>query len=67
MPGRPGDTEPQPSGGRAAERLREFVAQRFPQGLRPEESAREEAAGTDHDAEHNEGDEAADSGEQRPH
>jgi hypothetical protein len=30
MPRRPGDTEPDPPGGRAAERLREFIDQRFP-------------------------------------
>ena len=30
MPLRPGDTEPDPPGGRAAERLREFIDQRFP-------------------------------------
>jgi hypothetical protein len=29
MPRRPGDTEPDPPGGRAAERLREFIDQRF--------------------------------------
>jgi hypothetical protein len=31
MPRRPGDTEPDPPGGRAAERLREFIDQRFPE------------------------------------
>jgi hypothetical protein len=30
MPRRPGDTEQEPPGGRAAERLREFIDQRFP-------------------------------------
>jgi hypothetical protein len=30
MPRRPGDTGPEPPGGRAAERLREFTEQRFP-------------------------------------
>lgn len=33
MPRRPGDTNPEPPGGRAAERLREFIDQRFPGGL----------------------------------
>jgi hypothetical protein len=37
MPRRPGDTEPEPPGGRAAERLREFVDQRFPGGSPPRE------------------------------
>jgi hypothetical protein len=32
MPRRPGDTVPDPPGGRAAERLREFIDQRFPGG-----------------------------------
>ena len=32
MPRRPGDTQPDPPGGRAAERLREFIDQRFPGG-----------------------------------
>ena len=32
MPRRPGDTEPEPPGGRAAERLREFIDQRFSGG-----------------------------------
>ena len=35
MPRRPGDMEPEPPGGRAAERLREFTEQRFP-GETPE-------------------------------
>ncbi len=30
MTRRPGDKEPEPPGGRAAERLREFVEQRYP-------------------------------------
>lgn len=38
MPRRPGDTEPEPPGGRAAERLREFVDQRFPGGVPPTEA-----------------------------
>jgi hypothetical protein len=32
MPRRPDDTKPDPPGGRAAERLREFIDQRFPGG-----------------------------------
>jgi hypothetical protein len=35
MTRRPGDTESEPPGGRAAERLREFLAQRFPGGIPP--------------------------------
>lgn len=42
MPRRPGDTEPEPPGGRAAERLHEFIDQRFPGGSPPKEG--EEAA-----------------------
>jgi hypothetical protein len=39
MTHRPGDDKPQPSGGRAAERLREFIDQRFPGGVPlPEET-----------------------------
>jgi hypothetical protein len=56
----PDDTEPEPPGGRAAERLREFLAQRFPRGLRPEESPREQAADADRDTEQGEGHDAAD-------
>ena len=37
MTRRPGDTEKEPSGGRAAERLREFIDQRFPGGSPPGE------------------------------
>ena len=33
MPRRPGDTEREPQGGCAAERLHEFLNQRFPGGL----------------------------------
>ena len=39
MTRRPGDTEPEPPGGRAAARLREFMDQRFPGGLPPKEEA----------------------------
>ena len=35
MTRRPGDTEPEPPGGRAAARLREFIKQRFPGGPPP--------------------------------
>lgn len=42
MPRRPGDTEQEPPGGRAAERLREFIEQRFPGATPPREG--EEAA-----------------------
>jgi hypothetical protein len=34
---RPGDNEPEPAGGRAAERLREFLRQRLPENASPEE------------------------------
>jgi hypothetical protein len=34
---RPGDKEPEPSGGRAAERLKEFLRQRLPPDASPEE------------------------------
>jgi hypothetical protein len=34
---RPGDTEREPKGGRAAERLREFLKERLPPGASPEE------------------------------
>jgi hypothetical protein len=37
MPRRPGDNEKDPPGGRAAERLREFIDQRFPGGSPPRE------------------------------
>jgi hypothetical protein len=56
----PNDAEPEPPGGRAAERLREFLAQRFPRGLRPEESPREQASDADHNTEQGEGNDAAD-------
>lgn len=41
MPRRPGDTEPEPPGGRAAKRLREFINQRFPGGSPPREGKEE--------------------------
>lgn len=41
MTRRPGD-ESDPPGGHAAERLREFLEQRFPGGIPPEEGSEEE-------------------------
>ena len=35
MTRRPDDSQPEPPGGRAAERLREFIDQRFPGGPPP--------------------------------
>jgi len=35
---RPGDNEPDPVGGRAAERLREFLRERLPEGMSPDEA-----------------------------
>jgi hypothetical protein len=55
----PNDTESEPPGGRAAERLREFLTQRFPRGLRPKESPGEQAPDADRDTEKDEGDDAA--------
>lgn len=49
MPRRPGDTEPEPPGGRAAERLREFIEQRFPGGLPPNQGARDETSDDDNE------------------
>src|SRR5437867_13434199 len=54
MPRRPGETVPEPPGGRAAERLREFIAQRFPGEVPVQEGAREEAADADLDTEQGE-------------
>ena len=34
---RPNENEPEPKGGRAAERLREFLKERLPEGVSPEE------------------------------
>ena len=47
MTRRPDKSEPEPPGGRAAERLRQFIAQRFPGGLPPEQRAREEPTDAD--------------------
>ena len=55
MPRRPGDTEPDPPGGRAAERLREFIDQRFP-GKSP--SRKGDQAGDRRDEEGKERDDA---------
>src|SRR5512135_3657831 len=41
MTRRPGDNTPEPPGGRAAERLREFIDQRFPGGVPLPEGANE--------------------------
>lgn len=60
MPRRPGDTEPEPPGGRAAERLREFIDQRFPGGPPPREG--EEAAKPDDERDG----ERATNGEEKP-
>lgn len=56
MPRRPGDTEQEPPGGRAAERLREFIDQRFPDVSR----LREAKEAVDHRDEEDEEAEAAD-------
>jgi hypothetical protein len=60
MTRRPDRTEPEPPGGRAAERLRQFIAQRFPGGLPPERKPREEAADEDRADENGEERDAAD-------
>jgi hypothetical protein len=46
MTKRPDDETPEPPGGRAAERLREFIDARFPEGERPELPV-DDAAGED--------------------
>jgi hypothetical protein len=65
MPRRPGDTEPEPPGGRAAERLREFIDQRFPGGVPVPEGTREDAADEDCGAEQAEQQEDAEQGGER--
>jgi hypothetical protein len=60
MTRRPDRTEAEPPGGRAAERLRQFIAQRFPGGLPPERKAYEEAADADRADENSEERDAAD-------
>lgn len=63
MPRRPGDTEPEPPGGRAAKRLSEFINQRFSGGPPPREGKEERAR---NEKEHKEGDtEDRESGETR--
>lgn len=47
----PGDNKPQPPGGRAAERLREFIDQRFPGGTPLPEGASEPARDANHETE----------------
>jgi hypothetical protein len=42
---RPGDEEPEPAGGRAAERLREFLRQRVPSDAASEEAQKETESG----------------------
>jgi hypothetical protein len=42
---RPGDNEPEPLGGRAAERLREFLRQRVPSDAPSEEAQNETESG----------------------
>jgi hypothetical protein len=39
MTGKPGDTTPEPPGGHAADRLHEFIDQRYPGGVPTPESA----------------------------
>jgi hypothetical protein len=56
MTRKPSDKTPKPPGGRAAERLREFLDQRYPGGLPPEasplpEDTCEEAVEAEEDAE----------------
>jgi hypothetical protein len=60
MTRRPDSAEPEPPGGRAAERLRQFIAQRFPGGLPPERKAREEATDANRADENSEERDAAD-------
>ncbi len=47
----PGDDKPEPPGGRAAERLREFIDQRFPGGVPLPEGANEPGQYTNHETE----------------
>ncbi len=51
MTRRPGENEPEPPGGRAAERLREFIDQRFPGGIPSPESANEPKRDASHETE----------------
>jgi hypothetical protein len=51
MTRRPGDETPEPPGGRAAERLREFIDQRYPGGVPLPEGAREPGRDANHETE----------------
>ena len=51
MPRGPDDDRPEPPGGRAAERLREFMEQRFPGGIPQQTGAREPDDAVPEDAE----------------
>jgi hypothetical protein len=42
---KPGDPEPEPSGGRAAKRMREFLEQRLPQNVEPAGEEQPQPAG----------------------
>jgi hypothetical protein len=48
---KPGDNTPEPPGGRAAERLREFIDQRFPGGVPLPEGASERRRDANHETE----------------
>jgi hypothetical protein len=48
MTHKPGDSTPEPPGGRAAERLREFIDQRFPGGTPSPEAAGEQGESDQH-------------------
>ena len=50
MTRKPGDNTPEPPGGRAAERLREFIDQRFPDGVPSPETRSEQAVDTGSDS-----------------
>jgi hypothetical protein len=69
MTKRPDDETPEPPGGRAAERLREFIAARFPEGERPElpvDDATDEDAPIEGAAEEGAADEEAESVDGEP-
>jgi hypothetical protein len=51
MTRRPGDEAPEPPGGRAEERLREFIGQRFPGGIPLPEGASEPGRDVNHETE----------------
>jgi len=54
MTRRPGDTSPEPEGGHAAERLREFIEQRYPDEVPEPETPPAETADRPCDAESDE-------------